>query len=216
MRRTRMGLAAAATMLAGMVGAASALAGEQDAIDGCIDQVRKVGGPDGRGGGKVLSSEYSEAGTLVMLRDAGGTVWRCLAYNDGTVGELRVAQGADDGGGAMAGASQGGGGEGTTTTERVRFHGGSTGAELTGRLTPGSSKRYVLGAKDGQDLYVRVAPKGGALDYQIFNPDGSFLLDQISSSKEYRGQLWQSGDHVVEVINRGNSATSYNVIFGIE
>jgi hypothetical protein len=189
-------------MVAGMVGATSALAGEQDAIDGCIDQVRKVGGPDGRGGGKVLSSEYSEVGTLVMLRDAGGTVWRCLAYNDGTVGELRVAQG--------------GGGEGATTTERVRFHGGSTGAELTGRLTPGSSKRYVLGAKDGQDLYVRVAPKGGALDYQIFNPDGSFLLDQISSSKEYRGQLWQSGDHVVEVINRGNSATSYNVIFGIE
>jgi hypothetical protein len=216
MRRTILGLAAASVLLAVSVGAGSALAGEQDAIDGCIDQLRKVGGPDARGGGTVLSSEYSEAGTLVMLRDAGGTVWRCLGANDGTVGELRVAQGADDGGGAMAGASQGGGAEGTTTTERVRFHGGSTGAELTGRLTPGSSKRYLLGAKKGQDLYVRVAPKGGALDYQIFNPDGSFLLDQISWSKEYRGQLWQAGDHVVEVINRGNHTISYNVIFGID
>lgn len=49
MRRTTLGLAAAATMLAAIVGATSALAGEQDAIDGCIDQIRKVGGPDARG-----------------------------------------------------------------------------------------------------------------------------------------------------------------------
>ena len=37
--------------------------------------------------------------------------------------------------------------------------------------------------------------------YQIFNPDGSFLLDQMGAAQEYRGQLWQSGDHVIEVIN---------------
>jgi len=30
------------------------------------------------------------------------------------------------------------------------------------------------------------------------------------------GQLWQSGDHVVEVINRENGNASYNVIFRIE
>ena len=38
----------------------------------------------------------------------------------------------------------------------------------------------------------------------------------MSADKEYRGQLWQSGDHVVEVINRSNSSVDYNVIFGIE
>lgn len=193
-----------------------AVAGKQDAIDGCIDRLRAVGGPDAKGGGKVLSSEYSEAGTLVMLRDAGGTVWRCLAYSDGTVGELAVSQAADDGGGALAGASGKPHGEPTTATERVRFHGGASGAELTGTLTPGSSVRYVLGAKKLQNLYVRVAAKGPDVHYQIFNPDGSFLLDQISSAKEYRGQLWQSGDHVVEVINRGHKNASYHVIFGID
>ena len=67
-----------------------------------------------------------------------------------------------------------------------------------------------------QNLYVRVASQGRELSYQIFNPDGSFLLDQMTSAKEYRGQLWQSGDHVVEVINRGQTATGYNVIFGID
>ena len=106
--------------------------------------------------------------------------------------------------------------EPTTTTERVHFDAGSTGAELTGTLTPGSSVRYVLGAKKMQELYVRVAARGPELSYQIFNPDGSFLLDQISSEKEYRGELWQSGDHVIEVINRGQSNAGFNVIFGID
>ena len=202
--------------LAAMGASNIAVGGEQDAIDGCIDKLRAVGGPDGKAGGTVLSSEFSEAGTLVMLRDAGGTVWRCLAYSDGTVGEIRVSDAADDGGGAMAGAPGHSGGEPTTRTERVHFDRGSSGTELTATLTPGSSVRYVLGAKNGQDLYVRVAAKGSGVHYQIFNPDGSFLLDQIAAAKEYRGQLWQSGDHVIEVINRGNSSASFHVIFGID
>jgi len=206
----------AATALAAIGALEPVVAGEQDAIDGCIDKLRTVGGPDGRAGGKVLSSEFSEAATLVMLRDAGGTVWRCLAYSDGTVGELSVSKAADDGGGAMAGAARQTGGEPTTTIERVHFDRGTTGAELTGTLTPGSTARYVLGAKNGQDLYVRVAAKGPDIDYQIFNPDNSFLLDQMTSKREYRGQLWQSGDHVIEVINRGSSPASHNVIFGVD
>lgn len=191
-------------------------AGEQEAIDGCIDKLRAVGGPDGRAGGKVLNSEFSEAGTLVMLRDAGGTVWRCLAYSDGTVGEFSLSQAADDGGGAMAGAPVTSGAEPTTSTQRLRFDSGTTGTELTATLSPGSSSRYVVRAKDGQDLYVRVAPRGPGIYYQIFNPDESLLLDQMTSDKEYRGQLWQSGDHVIEVINRGEGTASYNLIVGIE
>lgn len=183
-----------------------------DAADACIDKLRAVGGPDGASG-TVLSSRFSEAGTLVMLQDAGGTTWRCLAYKDGSIGGFSVADAADDGGGAMAGTASG---APTTNTERVRFAAGTSGTEITASLTPGSSTRYVLGAKNGQSLYVRVAARGKGIYYQIFNPDESFLLDQVSSSQEYRGQLWQSGDHVIEVINRGRSTTSYNVILGIE
>ena len=210
----------AAAAIAALGALEPAMAGEQEAIDGCIERLRTVGGPDARAGGQVISSEFSQAATLVMLRDAGGTVWRCLAYSDGTVGELTVANAADDGGGAMAGA-QGHShhqshGEPTTSTERVRFSRGTTGAELTGTLTPGSSVRYVLALRNGQDFYVRVAPRGPDLSYQIFNPDGSFLLDQMTSQREYRGQLWQSGDHVVEVINRTGQNVPYNVIFGVD
>ncbi|SDL46660.1 hypothetical protein SAMN04488026_10879 [Aliiruegeria lutimaris] len=199
------------SLLATPLLAGSAIA-MSDADNACIDQLRVVGGPDGASG-KVLSSEFSEAGTLVMLEDGGGTVWRCIAYKDGAIGELSVVEAADDGGGAMSGP---GAAKPTTDTQRVRFDTGSTGAEISASLTPGSSTRYVLGAKDGQFLYVRVAPKSGSLGYLIQNPDGSALLDFMTPDKEYRGQLWQSGDHVIEVVNNGSTDAGYNVIFGIE
>lgn len=104
---------------------------------------------------------------------------------------------------------------GGTETVRVQFPSGSTGTELTGTVAPGGSVRYVLSAQNGQDLYVRVAPRSGRLEYEIFNPDNSFLLELINASREYRGQLWQSGDHVVEVVNRSGQTIDFNVIFGI-
>lgn len=102
------------------------------------------------------------------------------------------------------------------TEQRVRFAAGSTGVEMTGSLSPGETQRYVIGASSSQELYVRVAPRGNPISYQIFNPDRTFLLDQMTSDREYRGQLWQSGDHVIEVINRTNGAAGYNIIIGIE
>jgi len=179
----------------------------QEAIDACIDELRATGLPDGQSG-TVLSTEFSEANSLVMLRDAGESTWKCLVSNDGVVAELVIAQAADDGEGAMAGAPSG--------PERVQFDAGTSGAELSGSLMPGDSKSYFLDARNEQFLYVRLAADGPDMYYQILNPDGSFLLDQMSADKEYRGQLWQSGDHVVEVINRGNGTQSYTVIFGIE
>lgn len=41
--------------------------------------------------------------------------------------------------------------------------------------------RYVLGAKEGQDLRVRVIARSPEISYQVFNPDGSFLLNMIAA-----------------------------------
>ncbi|WP_170482829.1 hypothetical protein [Ruegeria arenilitoris] len=184
----------------------------QDAIDGCIDQLRAVGGPDGQSG-TVLSTEFSEANSLVMLQDKGETVWRCLVSNDGQVAELSVAQAADDGQGAMAGS---GGIPVVSGTQRVQFAAGTSGAAMSGTLNPNISVSYVLGAADGQFMRVDVGSHGGALDYKIFNPDGSLLLDLISSDTPYRGQLWQSGDHVVEILNAGAKPVTFDIGIGIE
>ena len=123
---------------------------------------------------------------------------------------------ADDGDGAMSGESSHSNAAPGTTEQRVKFAKGTTGAEISGSLKSGASARYVLGAKNEQFLYVRVAPHHHTIEYQIFNPDGSTLLGMISSDKEYKGQLWQNGDHVIEVINRSSHTVKYNVIFGIE
>ncbi|PHO04390.1 hypothetical protein CSC82_06930 [Rhodobacteraceae bacterium 4F10] len=178
-----------------------------DADNACIDHLREVGGPDGKAG-TILSSSFSEAGTLVMLEDAGGTVWRCIAYSDGAIGEMSVVESQDDGNGAMSAPS--------TETVVVKFDAGTSGATLTGSLTSGSSTRYVLGAAKDQFLDVSVAPQSGQLGYLIFNPDGSALLDFMTPDNAYRGQLWQSGDHVIEVVNNGSTDATYSVTFGIE
>lgn len=208
----------AVALLAIMLGCAPAfpaMAGEQEAIDGCIDKLREAGGPDGQSG-TVLSSEFSEAATQVMLKDAGGSVWKCLANADGTVSEITVVDAADDGGGAMDGSAGGSSASGDNTgTERVKFAAGATGAEIDGRLQSGNSVRYVLGAKKSQFLNVGVSAENG-VDYQIFNPDGTFLLELMPAAKSYRGQLWQSGDHVVEVINRGQDEAIFTVNVSIE
>ena len=189
-----------------VVAAAPTFADISDAGNACIDALRALGTPDTQGG-EILSDTFSEAGTLVMLRDRGGSEYKCIVWSDGTVGELTLVNAMDDGGGAMAGAN---------ATERVAFAPGTSGAELTGSLLPQQSRRYILGARDGQFLYFRLAANGPGMTYVIYNPDGSVLLDEMDAAQEYRGQLWQSGDHVVEVYNTANGAQSYNVIFGIE
>ncbi|MFC3613313.1 SH3 domain-containing protein [Lutimaribacter marinistellae] len=105
---------------------------------------------------------------------------------------------------------------GSFTVEQVRFPRGASGTEFTDSLDPGVSHRYVLGARNGQFLYFRLAANGPGMTYVIYNPDGSVLLDETNADQEYRGQLWQSGDHVVEVYNTANGRQSFNVIFGID
>ena len=144
-----------------------ASAAEQAAIDGCIDKVREVGGPD-RAGGQVMSSDSSEAGPLVMLRDGGGTTWRCLAANDGTVEELAVDEAADDGGGAMAGD--------VPQEEVVHFTAGSSEATVSGSITGRESLDYVLGAQAGQTMTVSLdvaRTDGDGVIYFNILPPGS-------------------------------------------
>ncbi|WP_233243197.1 hypothetical protein [Thioclava sp. NG1] len=84
----------------------------QEAIDACIDAVRAA---HGAMGGTVLSTEFSEANSLVMLKSVDDAEWRCLVSNDGSGASVEQVGAptstedsatADDGGGAMDGAPQ--------------------------------------------------------------------------------------------------------------
>ncbi len=205
---------AATAMALALAGAAAHAEQGQPGRDACVEKLRQQGGPDALNGIEVTDTQWSQAGTRVTMRDAGGTVWQCLGYDDGTAEVPTVVNAADDGEGAMAGSS--GTDASTTATTVVQFSAGSPGAAYDGSLTTGSSMRYVLDAGKDQFLDVQLTSKEPLFSYQIFNPDGTFLLALVGPDTPYRGQLLQSGKHVVEVINRGDATAAYHVTIGIE
>ena len=180
----------------------------QPAIDACIDALM-ASGKASAPGGTVLNSSFSQAGTEVILEDGGGAVWRCIAYSDGTVGVLEEAN-AEQAEAARNALDS------SDYQEQVQFKPGTSGAELTRSLGPGGSFQFVLGANEGQFLRVSVSPQNGEMYYTIRNPNGSILLDGTDSATPYEGQLWQSGEHIVEVVNKTSEELIYDIAFEIE
>lgn len=181
---------------------------DQPAIDACIDALMESGKASAPGG-EVLNSSFSEAGTEVILEDGSGMVWRCIAYSDGAVGVLEEATTEQ----AEAARSAPSGAE---FQEQVQFEKGASSATLTRSLEAGGAFQFLLGASEGQFLTVRLSPQSGSMYYVIRNPDGSILLDGTDAATEYKGQLWQSGEHVVEVISQSSDSVTYDIYFGIE
>ncbi len=133
MNRTPGVLAARAMLLGVSVSAVHAQAGR----DACLERLRKEGGPDAQNGIDLLGTMWSQAGTQVTVRDAGGTVWECVGYDDGATGYLEVTHAAGDGAGAMERnpASEGPENDGETTAEIVQFAKGTYGADFEDSLT---------------------------------------------------------------------------------
>lgn len=200
-------LSAAMIVLAGPVSADISVE-----ANACIDELRAR---EGNVGGEVLGQEWSEAAVMVRLRDANGVEYECLVWSGPEIADFRrvgdESPAAGDGGAVSRDA-----GQVLSGTQRVQFDAGTSGMVMSGTLTPETSVRFVLGASDGQFLNVDIGSHGGALDYRIFNPDGSALLDLISSDTPYRGQLWQTGDHVVEVSNAGAQPVAFDIGIGID
>ncbi|MGG7644792.1 SH3 domain-containing protein [Rhodovulum sp. YNF3179] len=152
-----------------------------------------------------LGCQQSEGRTWCHIADGDASGWAASDFLTEASGPVRAARATPVVESGMA----------SHTVERVQFPRGETGTEFTDSLEAGGSRRYVLGARSGQDLYFRLAANGSGMTYVVYNPDGSVMQDEIGADTEFRTQLWQSGDHTIEVYNTSNSAQSYNVIFGI-
>ena len=155
-----------------LLGASPAFAAEvsQDAIDACIDQVRAVGGPDAASGGRVESTEFSQANSLVMLRDGGGTLWRCLVSNRGQVEDLSVVEAADDGAGA------GGGRTFVAEADMGRFCAGEASAEFGVRPQEILTLPVEKGRNGHFAVYGQFPPEGSSVTTFVctFGPKGGF------------------------------------------
>lgn len=185
-----------------MAAATTAQGDISDAANACIDELRER---YGNVGGEILSDEFSEAATQVMLRDANGNEYKCLVWSGPEIAEFTQVGGA----GAAPAPRQ--------DEVVVRFSPGTTGATYSDSLGSGDAVRYVLGARNEQFLTVDLRGNSEFLNYIIYVPGGDILFESSQGGYEYEGQLYKSGDHVVEVFYNGDPGTvgDYDVIFQI-
>lgn len=81
--------------------------------------------------------------------------------------------------------------------DRVAFARGTNGTTVTGSLAPKQIQRYLLKARRGQLVLVKVIQ--GTVDFQAIAPNGQRLGTNTPALKDWRGQLPMDGDYVIEV-----------------
>ena len=81
---------------------------------------------------------------------------------------------------------------------------------------PGASIRYLVNGRNLQFLTVQLDARNPRTSYNIFTPSGSLLFESSKGGKFYRGQLYQTGDHVIEVANRGQGRSSYRLYLNLK
>lgn len=179
----------------------------QPTIDGCIAALATKAGA---GGGTVIDTMFSEAGSMVFLEDREGRIWQCFGYRDGTVETLEPAT-ADEAEAALARAAE----KAAMAPERISFAAGTSGGTVGRTLEAGGVAGYVLGARAGQVLSLRVVPDAGKMYYILRNPDNSILQEGTDASVPYEGELPQTGDISVEVVSQESTPVSFELVVGI-
>jgi serine/threonine-protein kinase len=82
-------------------------------------------------------------------------------------------------------------------TDRITFARGTNGTTVTGSLTPNQIRRYLLRAKRGQLVLVKVIQ--GQANLQAIAPNGQPIGSTTAIVKDWKGQLPMDGDYVLEV-----------------
>lgn len=96
-------------------------------------------------------------------------------------------------------------------TDRITFARGTNGTTVTGSLNPKQIRRYLLRAKRGQLVLVKLIQ--GTADFQVIAPNGQPLGGTTATLKDWKGQLPMDGDYVIEVSANqpGDFALSFEV-----
>ena len=106
-------------------------------------------------------------------------------------------------------------------TERVQFARGASSATLQGSLHGYDTVDYVLGARAGQTLSVRLQPTNASAYFNITKQGADEALFVGSTSgNSFTGRLPSSGDYVVRVYLMRNAArrdehANYSLSIGV-
>ena len=99
-------------------------------------------------------------------------------------------------------------------TKRVRFPRGRTTAVLKNSVVRGTSDRYLLGARSGQQMLVHITSVEKNAVFTIYTPQGGTLAGagEGDDATDWSGALPQDGDYVIEVGGtRGNATYTLEV-----
>lgn len=96
-------------------------------------------------------------------------------------------------------------------TDRITFARGTNGTTVTGSLTPNQIRRYLLRAKRGQLVLVKVIQ--GQANLQAIAPNGQPIGGTTATVRDWKGQLPMDGDYVIEVSANqpGDFALSFEI-----
>lgn len=100
--------------------------------------------------------------------------------------------------------------------KRIKFARGKSSATVSNSVIRGDRDTYILGAKGGQKMTVRIASLENNAVFQIQTPDGDFLsgADEGDDAMKWTGELPSTGDYKIIVGGtRGNA--SYKLTVGI-
>ncbi len=96
-------------------------------------------------------------------------------------------------------------------TERVAFARGSNGTTVTGTLSSKQIRRYLLKAKQGQIVLIKVLQ--GKISFSTIAPNGQRIGGSATNSKDWKGRLPIAGDYVIEIST--TQPTDYALSFEI-
>ncbi len=87
---------------------------------------------------------------------------------------------------------------------RIRFERGHSSTTVSARIVGYEAKDYVVGAKAGQELTVRVKDATASAYFVIYSINGK--PNQMSETDEWSEVLTESGDYVIRVFMMRSAA----------
>jgi hypothetical protein len=103
----------------------------------------------------------------------------------------------------------------TGVTKQVRFAKGHTSATYKGAVIRGTRDRYLVGARGGQVMTVRIRSVEHNAAFSIADPEGASLTGagEEDDATHWTGKLPSSGNFAIEVGGtRGNAEYSLTVM----
>jgi hypothetical protein len=100
--------------------------------------------------------------------------------------------------------------------QRVRFARGASGTTLSGTIRGFAYRDYIIGARSGQNVSVKLKSRNTFTVLTIFTPD-SGNLEGATQTDEFSGELPTTGDYVIRIgmmraeARRKNSQADYSL-----